>query len=453
MRKATVQFDASKVFALCPGIQEQLAGLSADLEKLRDEIFDADVRMAGGQLAIPRAKQPHGGAFVTLPQQQLLSYYTSRDESPLGQLLTFTKYLMLQVDRVVVVGPATMLAGPRAIMGACCQPYYNELSRADRGSRPRVTFAGDDIDSDQLQGLLHLLGAHRGKAANEVADSWGLVVIRSGNPTPETELATEQLQSALVTSCGGDALLVRQRLMSVEMHGAAPLPHAGCRLQVPPHVSEHFSVLSPVGLAPAAILGVNIMKLQEGALAVNEHFTHTKAADNRVLKAAATAHLLNQLGYQNIIAPWDLSLEQAGHWALALLAGCNPRLPIVMCGVRDVHRYADSLKRAQHSGNSRRCIEVLATEQYRFDVLPTGTSQEAAPARLAESVNSGFLAEAACPSLRWTLPSTDEFSFGQFLQAKMLSAVVEARLAGANPYALEALGLFRGRIGNIVSKS
>ncbi len=421
--------------------------MSAALEKLRDEVFDVDARMARGQLAIPQSKRPHGGGFFALPQQQLLSYYTSRDASPIGQLLAFTKRLMSQVDRVVVVGPTTMLVGPCAIMNACCQPYYNELSRAERGSRPRVTFAGDDLDNDRLQGLMHLLNAHRGKVACDVADAWGLVVLSPNETAPEVSFAIKLLREALWASCGGDAEIFSQRLFSVEMEGATTSqPGAGCCLHVPPCVSEAYSVLSPVGLAPAAILGVNIMKLQEGALAINDNFIHARAKDNQVLQAAAAQHLLAQAGCRRVIAPWDLALEDAGRWMAMLSAGCG-RSPAVASGVRDLGEWIQSL--CQQTSGSQ-WVELLTTKCCRFDVLPGGASQVAAPSRQAQELYATLLTEARCPSCRWTLPSSNEYSLGQFLQTQMLVAVVRAKLSGANPYAQKALDDFRGKLLRVV---
>ncbi|GAB5403423.1 MAG: glucose-6-phosphate isomerase [Aureliella sp.] len=406
--------------------------------------------MARGQLEIAPSQHPHGGAFFTLPQQQLLSYYTSRDASPVGQLLSFTKQLMSEVDRVIVIGSAAMLAGPRAIMEACCQPYYNELSRAERGSRPRVSFAGDDLDNDRLQGLLHLLDAHRGKVARDVTDSWGLVVLAPSSEAPEVEFAARQLRSALEVSCGGDRALASRRLLRVEMDGAKAIPGAGCLLRVPQHVSEQYSVLSLAGLAPAAILGVNIMKLQEGALAASDQFIHEGARDSRALQVAAAGHLLAEAGLRRVIVPADRSLERTARWMTGLTMGLDSS-SLVSRGVHDAVHWPQSTGTENGDGSpAASYVEMLATQRCRFDILPAGTSQEAAPMRRAQEAYFEKLAEVDCPSLVWKLPSTDEYSFGQLLQTQMLTAVVRAKLSGANPYAQKPLEQFLGKLQNIV---
>ncbi len=50
-------------------------------------------------------------------------------------------------------------------------------------------------------------------------------------------------------------------------------------------------MLSPVGLLPAALLGLDCMKLLEGAVTTNEHFKHAEYNDNLVLQFVAVNHL------------------------------------------------------------------------------------------------------------------------------------------------------------------
>ncbi len=94
--------------------------------------------------------------------------------------------------------------GARALVDTCCQPYWNELSRAQRGSRPRIYFEGNNVDNDASQGLLHLLGADTQRVAQNVDDRWGLVVISKSGGTLETAAAFRQFLAALETSCSGD---------------------------------------------------------------------------------------------------------------------------------------------------------------------------------------------------------------------------------------------------------
>ena len=64
---------------------------------------------------------------------------------------------------------------------------------------------------------------------------------------------------------------------------------------VPDGVGGRFSVLSAVGLLPAALLGLDIEKLLRGAAAMNEHFRKNPPDKNIVLQYVGVCHLMEEL--------------------------------------------------------------------------------------------------------------------------------------------------------------
>lgn len=88
----------------------------------------------------PQQQQSWDAGFLMLPELLLQDYQRLRHASELGRILAITKALMAEVDRVVVIGTGCDYLGVRAPLDACCQPYFNELSRGERGSRPRHLF-------------------------------------------------------------------------------------------------------------------------------------------------------------------------------------------------------------------------------------------------------------------------------------------------------------------------
>ena len=136
--------------------REQFADLSERLEAARDETALTDVALlATGD--VPPEKQPLDGHFYLLPEQSLNDYQVSRAESELGKILTTAKAIQSQSDAVVVLGIGGSYMGSRAIMEACCEPFFNEWPVEQRGGRPRVYFEGNSLDNDATQALLSLL--------------------------------------------------------------------------------------------------------------------------------------------------------------------------------------------------------------------------------------------------------------------------------------------------------
>lgn len=450
-----LRFDASSAMQGDHGLEpSELARLGPALDKLRDEMCDIDEKMLAGEIAIPPAKQPLHAAFASLPQRLLAEYEADRPASQLGRMLAVTKQLMTEVDRVVVLADRDWLGGPRALMQACCQPHFNELTRGERGSRPRMVFVGDSLDNDAVQGVLHLLGAHRRRAADSVSQSWGLVVMGEACEGFNTGRLCALFLQALEVNCGGDSQLARSRAIVVASE-LSPLRQLARELgvahefSIPAAMGARYSVLSLVGLLPAALLGINVMKLLEGARAVHDHFRATKAASNGLLQYAAVNHLFEQK-FGTALRWWGLwneRLEAIAAWYQILIRGS------LGLGLQ-----ADMRSRPDSSNAGwPELLQQVVARQYRFDALSLSGAVDRAKRNEDElhiedatafssmqslvevqqaSINhmQQSCVQSGRPTTVLTLPQVDESSVGELLQWLMLATVVEARLRGRNPY-------------------
>ncbi len=278
-----------------------LTQIAPRLEEARREVVETDVDLfktyqTGGE--IPAQKQPLDAGFFELPERLLAEYRDRRRASELGRMLTAAGRLCELVDRVVVLGIGGSYMGARALMDVCCHPYHNELSRGERGSQPRLYFEGNNVDNDATQGLLDLLG--RGAKPAGVDDRWAIVVISKSGGTLETAAAFRQFLAALAQGCGGDKQLLADLVVPVTGQSGRLFDLAqalGCRdvFHVPDGVGGRYSILSPVGLFPAAILGLNVVQLLEGAATMNEHFRTAPPEENVVLKFVGVCHLMEKL--------------------------------------------------------------------------------------------------------------------------------------------------------------
>lgn len=431
---------------------DMLLALRPRLEAARHEVIETDLRMfAAGDSAIPAAKQPLDAGFLELPERLLAEYYQDRQGSELGRIMRTAKRLRETVDRVVVLGIGGSYMGAKALMDACCPPYFNELSRGERGSYPRMYFEGNNVDNDATQGLLSLLGG--GKRATSIDDRWALVVISKSGGTLETAAAFRQFLAALEASCD-DPAEVAPRVVPITGSSGKLFDLAaaiGCPdvFPVPDGVGGRFSILSAVGLLPAAILGINVIKLLEGAAAMNAHFRAAPVGQNAVLDYVGTAHVWEERGATiRILSVWSKALEAVGLWYDQLLAeslGKDERgaTPLTTVNTRDLHSRAQ-----QHQeGRRDKLIANLIVDRWRCDALPIGHSdrdqdglnrraEKTLPEIMAAAIagtNQAYR-EVGRPTVDIHLPQSDEASLGQFFQMMMLATVVEGRLIGINPY-------------------
>jgi glucose-6-phosphate isomerase len=459
-KKEPLSYDPSGAFLDEHGIRRSdLADLAPRLEGARAETL-ADVALSNSGQAVPENKQPLDAGFIELPERLLSAYKQDRRGSELGRILAAAARLRDAVDRVVVLGIGGSYMGARALMEACCHPYHNELSRGERGGKPRMYFEGNNVDNDAAQGLLDLLG-HR-KRGDDVSDRWAIVVISKSGGTLETAAALRIFLAALESSLGSDRELLAQHVVPVTGQSGRLFDLAGalgCKevFDIPDGVGGRFSIFTAVGLLPASILGIDIVRLLEGAAAMNERFRTAPAFGNRshpgenpVLDYVGVCHLMEARRGATIrvLSTWGKGLEAAGLWYDQLLSeslGKQERgaTPISVVNTRDLH----SRGQQHQEGRRDKLVTNVIVETVRRDRLAIERSEldqdklnelagKTLPDIMAAAItgtNQAY-AEDRRPTADLRLYGLDEFSMGQFFQMMMLATVVEGRLIGINPY-------------------
>ena len=463
-----ISFDFAGTLIEQTGISKQmLDDLASPLSGIRDEMYGEDLAMMGGAIPIPSAKLPLDAAFMDLPDRLLAAYDEQREASELGKILATAKRIRESVDRVVVIGIGGSYMGARALMDSCCEPYFNELSRADRGGRPRIYFEGNNVDNDATQGLLHLL--KQTSHNDEFGGRWAIVVISKSGGTIEAAVALRQFLRSLEEQLGPDQLPDLVVPITGETGKLASLAdEIGCRdrFLVPDGVGGRFSILSPVGLLPAAIMGLDIVSLLQGAWLMNGHFQSAAASENVVLNYVGINHLAEKIAGCNLrlLSVWSKSLESLGLWYDQLLAesiGKNDvgATPLTIVNTRDLHSRAQ-----QHQQGSRnKIINNLVVHAWRTEGLSIGTSSrnqdalneladKTLPELMAAAIagtNEAYLDDGR-PTTTLTLPRADEHSIGQTLQMLMLATVVEGRLLGVNPYGQPGVEMYKKNMNRIL---
>jgi glucose-6-phosphate isomerase len=458
--RASIAYDPSGVFIDGAGISKaDLAGFAPQLEAARAETL-ADLELLKNKLPVPREKELLDAGFIDLPERLLGEYKKDRRGSELGRILVAAARLNEAVDRVVVLGIGGSYMGARALMEARCHPYHNELSRGERGGKPRMFFEGNNVDNDASQGLLDLLG--HGRIARDVADCWAIVVISKSGATLETAVAFRIFLKALEQSLGNDRALVAKHVLPVTGQSGRLFELSkvlGCQevFDIPDGVGGRFSILTAVGLLPASILGIDIVRLLEGAAAMNARFrtapafsNRTQLGENPVLDYVGVCHLMEEKRGATIrvLATWGKALEAAGLWYDQLLSeslGKNKRgaTPLTIVNTRDLH----SRGQQHQEGRRDKLITNLIPQSVRRDRLSIEQSElnqdklnelagKTLPDIMAAAIQgtNRAYADDRRPTADIRLPGLDEFSMGQYFQMMMLATVVEGRLIGINPY-------------------
>ena len=406
--------------------------------------------------AVPAKDQPLQPGFIDLPQKLLDGFRRKQDASDLGRVMRVANRLKENVDRVVVLGIGGSYLGAKALFDALCHGHHNELPAKLRMGKPRIHFAGNDLDNDSLQDLLELL-ENTCVDPDIPEERWGVIVASKTGGTVETAAAFRAIRAEAVKYYGLKDPMLRQVVVPVT--GAKGRLRDLCRadgytdddiLTLPDDVGGRFGVFTAAGLLPAAVMGLDVRALLLGAATMTKRFLEEPFEKNPVLQYAAVNYLLTEEAKKStrVLACWSKKLEAVGWWYDQLLSeslgkvGRGPT-PLTAVYSRDLHSRGQ-----QHQDGTRdKVVNNLLVRTPKHPPVQMGMSDRNED-DLNQFSRKGFpdlldaahrgtteaYADAARPTADLILPTLSEHTIGQLMQMLMLATVVEGRLMGINPY-------------------
>jgi len=429
----------------------RLAGLQAALEAAREETLNDVDQWQSGQ-PLPAERQPLDAGVIQWPEELLADLQGNRASSLVARLEDSGKRLQQLADSLVVLGIGGSYMGMRAMFEALRPACWNELCRTSRQGAPRLYFDGWNVDSDRQQELLSLLDQRAAANPNAVDGRTAVISISKSGGTLEPAVAFRAFRD-----------FVERRFSGLERDLIVPVTGESGRLRslaaaagyrdvfsIPDGIGGRFSVLTAVGLLPAAAAGLNIRALLQGAADLTDHFRRAPFDQNVVLQFVAVGHAFEVDHGLNcrVLSTWGSRLEAVGLWYDQLLSeslGKHERgaTPLTVVNTRDLH------SRGQQHQEGRRdklitnllpgppVLAPLAVAAHRLDEDRLNQLAGTTLPRILDAAIAGTnqaYAEVGRPTADLRLPGLTEHALGQLFQMLMLATVVEGRLVGTNPY-------------------
>ncbi|MBQ7802135.1 MAG: glucose-6-phosphate isomerase, partial [Oscillospiraceae bacterium] len=204
----------------------------------------------------------------------------------------------------VVVGIGGSYLGPRAAIELLQGPNHNiGKGKGD----PQIYFAGNGLSTRHWNELMRLL---EGK-------DFSIIVISKSGTTTEPAIAFRGLRWMLERRYGTDGANSRIYAVTDPCKGALR-QMAGEQgwetFVIPPAAGGRFSVLTPVGLLPMAVAGIDIMELMNGAMDAKEAYD-IRSFENPVWQYAAVRNLLYRSGKKTeIFESFEPGFRMFGGW-------------------------------------------------------------------------------------------------------------------------------------------
>jgi len=347
-----------------------------------------------------------------------------------------------QLDDVVVLGIGGSALGAVALRTALLPRDWNARTKEQRGGRARLHVL-DNVDPRSVRGLLEIVDLKRTRF---------LVISKSGS-TAETMsqylLVCERLKAAGIPAKDAIAFVtdpVKGVLRPIATKEDIPT------FEVPANVGGRFSVLSPVGTLPAALLGMDVDALVAGAVAMRDRCATDRFRENPALAFAALqwrAHTEAGQG-MHVMMPYSDAYRDVAPWFVQLWAeslgkktGAGQNVgptPIVAVGATDQHAQVQLFM----EGPADKTVTFIDVDEPEGGEL---TIPKDGPAELAYLGGHGFaellrtecratagaLATMGRPTMTLKVSRVDAWHLGGLFMFFELATIYAGQLYGVDP--------------------
>ncbi|MEA1878925.1 MAG: glucose-6-phosphate isomerase [Bacteroidota bacterium] len=219
------------------------------------------------------------------------------------RIIEVSKRFKKNLDCIVIIGIGGSYLGTKAVLTAL-RPHIS-LSAQD----PEILFAGHHLNQEYHTQLFNYL-----KSRN-----WGIVIISKSGTTTEPAIAFRFLRSALLQQFGQEES--RKRILAITDANKGALRSLADKegyesFIIPDDVGGRFSILTPVGLVPLALAGIDIEALVQGAYnLMKQSNEETSFSQNLSAQYAAARYALYQQGKGiEILSNFNPALHDVAEW-------------------------------------------------------------------------------------------------------------------------------------------
>ena len=367
---------------------------------------------------------------------------------------TARKFLDFGYENLVVLGIGGSALGITALNTALNPPYYNLQTRRGRKGHPRL-FVMDNIDPLTFREMLRLCPPRKTlynaiSKSGETAETISQLMIVA--QTLDKKVGQEAIKDHLVVTTSPKAPGAPKSLLHpvADAYGLTSFP-------IPLNVGGRFSVFSPVGLFPAAMLGMDLDAMMEGCAVMDARCSRPDLGENPAYRRAAIQYLMDTVKgkVMSVMMPYADALRDVADWYRQLWAeSLGKRLsldgeevhtgqtPIKALGATDQHSQVQLYREGPNNkvftvlevGNFGKTLRIPDTlpQVEGLEYLRGKTMNKLMAAELRGTLDA--LKASQRPVMRVTLPRVDAYSVAQLLYMLEVETAMAGRLYNVNTF-------------------
>ncbi|HXK77656.1 MAG TPA: glucose-6-phosphate isomerase [Oscillospiraceae bacterium] len=410
--------------------------VSLEFSGLKNFIDETEFRVVAPEteraLALLKSGQGAGAeftGFIALPENY--------DKKEFLRIKEAAQIIREQSDVLIVIGIGGSYLGASAVIELLTSPFYNLLRR----NGTEIYFAGNSLSSDSLNEIVSLC---------EGKDVSVNVISKSGTTT-EPALAFRVFRRLLTEKYGAEG--AKKRIFCTTDRAKGTLraladAEGWETFVVPDDIGGRFSVLTPVGLLPIAVAGIDIDALMFGAAEAKRVCCGPEFGENPALRYAAARRILGRMGKSvELLVSYEPAFRQMAEWWKQLFGESEGKdgkgiFPASAIFSTDLH----SLGQFIQEGSRTMFETVVRFEKPRQDFIiekdaadPDGLNFLAGQGLFAinEKARQGTLlahTEGGVPNIGISVPDRSAFELGWLIYFFEIAVSVSGYLLGVNPF-------------------
>ena len=343
-------------------------------------------------------------------------------------------------DVLVVIGIGGSYLGARAAIECLGHSFRNNLNKEERKT-PEIYFAGNNISSTYLIDLLDVI------KDKDVS----LNVISKSGTTTEPAIAFRVLKEFLENKYGKDEAAKRIYATTDAKKGALKQvsDEEGYEtFVIPDDVGGRFSVLTPVGLLPIAVAGIDIDAIMTGANDARVDFNNSNLEENDCYQYAVVRNILHRKGKDiELLVNYEPNLHYVSEWWKQLYGESEGKdqkglFPASVDFSTDLHsmgQYVQDGKRILFETvlNVEKPRRVLNLKEEANDLDGLNYLSGKTLDFVNEKAFQGTLlahTDGQVPNLLINIPTLDEYNFGYLVYFFEKACGISGYLLGVNPF-------------------
>jgi glucose-6-phosphate isomerase len=394
----------------------------------------------------------------TGPGNDFLGWLSLPDDilHQLDKIEKSARHLRSVSDTTVVIGIGGSYLGARAVIEALSHSFSPLLKTKHHD----VIFAGQNICEDYLSDLLEILDER----------NYSIAVISKSGTTTEPAVAFRILKDHLEKKVG--KLSAASRIIAITDAKKGALrsmaeTNGYETFIIPDNIGGRYSVLTPVGLLPIALCGLNIRLLVEGAKAMEILTRNNKnAASNPSLLYAAARNLLLRSGKSiEIMVGFTPKLHFLAEWWKQLYGESEGKdgkgiFPASVDMTTDLHSLGQYIQDGQ-----RILFETMISVKnpgknltIPFEIDDSDQLNYLSGKRLSEvnhNAETGTTLahnDGNVPIITLTIPALDEYYTGQMIYFFEMACAISGYILDVNPFDQPGVEAYKNNMFALLNK-